>query len=407
MKNFATLIALLLVPVSLPAVANPFGACKGAEQRQFLHENEYVAFAKAFKKNFDQLAALSKEEIAANKSCLSGAASKINDCSDRVQYFQKTLPIEWKKYRKSYALSGWNKHYLVTKDRSEELLDMNPNGAALDEKEREDVQTTFKKETDLIFRKTLQELETAEKRSKEISASNLQGRQLLTMKDWSYIHRSNNYWAVKVVSRVEHLVFQLNQKRMLQQRLNHPILAYLNEKDLNNGALFAAMDRMNVNLAAEETFVSGIVTQVTTGSSWSLDTLFPLIDYLSVTETTLSEDSNLCSAADKIYSGYRNHEVFKQVAMLTAGVGLMIFAPVGIAVGGIASIQLYSIYESSAHFDLVSRGSLTNPDPSIAMKSGEDSYMAKENVNTEIMMSPFVMVGMTTLRYAKLLLVFI
>lgn len=408
MKTVNILFSLLMLSAAGgPAMANPFAACSGVEAKKFLQEDAYVAFAKAFKKTFDRMARLSSEEINANKLCLSGDSTASDDCASRVAYFKKTLPLEWKKYRHAFALSSWNKQFLITKDSADGLLDMNPNGSALDQTERSEVLAQFQKETDLIFKRTLQELEVVEKKSKEATITNLQGRQLLTMKNWNFIMRSSNYWANKVSSRVEHLVFRLNEKRMLQQRLKHPILAFLNSKNLSTGVLFAAMDRMNQNLDEENALVSGIVTEVTSGSTWSLNTLFPLVDYLSVTETTLAENSSHCSAAGEIFKSYQNYETFKMVASLGVGIGLMFIAPPAIAIGGMVSIQAYSLYEANSHFELVQRGSLTNPDPELAMKSSESSYMASEQVKTEIMMSPLVMMGMSSLRFSKLLLVFI
>ncbi len=407
MKKAGVLISFLMLSFSWSAMAHTFAACEGIEVKKFLQEDAYIAFTKAFKSTFDRLDTLSREEINANKSCLEKDSDSAVGCKDRIAYFKKTLPIEWKKYRKSFALSGWNKQFLVTKDAGQDILDMSPNGSDLDATERKEVLDQFTKETDLIFRKSLQELETAEKRTKDASVTNIQGRQLLTMKNWSYLLRSNNYWALKVTSRVEQLVFHLNTKRMIQQRLKHPILAHLKEQNLDNGALFAAMDSMNRNLDEENTLVSGLVKEVTTGSDWWIGTLYPLVDYLNVTSITLQEHPEHCSAAQTILTRFQTQETFKAVASLTAGIGLMFVAPLPVALGGVALIQGYSIYEADERYELARRGSLTNPDPELAMRTGEETFMANENVKTEIMMSPFLAIGSATLRFTKLLLVFI
>ena len=116
MNTVSLLFSFLILSFATPAIANPFASCGGVEAKKFVQEDAYVAFVKAFKQTFDRMAHLSREEINANKLCLSGDSTPSNDCASRVKYFKKTLPLEWKKYRQAFALSSWNKQFLITKD---------------------------------------------------------------------------------------------------------------------------------------------------------------------------------------------------------------------------------------------------------------------------------------------------
>jgi hypothetical protein len=410
------LIALGMI-FSSQANAVTFASCpEGTAASQAPTRDQLYKYSVSLWMQFNKHFQLSYEEIQKDIACLNDMETADPDCKTRLEYFEKTLPLQWKKYRENLALSAWDQRFRVTHRSNKPLFNyslnkphpywleqVHPEG--LSDDEIVDIQKRFDTESERIWKATLAEIPEQPNGLPRLGPvqSFQEGKFYLKQKDWGRLMDSGNYWSQKAVSRMEQLVYHLNKKRLIQQLVQHPILAFLEKPVIDHAGLVKALGGMKHNLIEEKDKVGQLYWNVIDHVTWKEQDLYPMQDYLSVVESNLAQHPEQCGVAMYLTDRLESEQFWRNLILGGIMIGALIFAPPVIAITGAVIFQGYILYQANADRLALQQSAFTNPAPSLQLRPVEEAYIQADGLLTETIMAPLALTGIPILRVSRLL----
>lgn len=424
------------------ALANTqWGACHGRGDLQILPEAaEVEVFAKNLENQFTEVFALSRAELKMNVDCLtgddgSGRPDPSQTCSERIRYFQESLPVVWKKYRQALALSRFSQKYL----RQGKGLPFNselhpPNWSwfvrsqpqPLSPDELIVAEQTWLKQLGIVFRGVARDIEKTPKPhhfNPQDSMYRNQARQILLSGNSDEVFGyTRNPWIKWARQQVERRIFKLNRKRLIHLVVKHPLLALLSEVNLSQTHLVASLDKMKTNLISSNAKIhqdfQNYFTQAAlppgpgeaealyaTGGHHGISEtgLHPFLDYRWVVESLLTADPESCRVAEFLQRQRNNSDMWKTGLTLAGGLAAFAIGGPVVGAGYIVGIQIYSIHSTAKERERTIEEAFANAQKDLNLKSGKDAYLVTEELVTEVAITPMLLVGVPLFRFSRLL----
>lgn len=413
--KFLLVCAALLGGIS--AAAAPYAACEKTKKISGRASREEIRqFVSALNEQFELHFTVSGEEIQKNVDCLQGKLQG-EECEKRLVYFERTLPLQLKKYRTNRALSAWSSamlhlrlegepvfNYKLAKPHMFWMEQATPN--ALSAAEAVDVQARFEKESRRILQSVINEIKNlpahtpfSEKGHAERSLP------ILESGDWGKISdlRNQTKWTREATGRMEQLVFRVNKKRLVQQLMLHPILAFIADEKISRENILTALASMQDNLNKEQKKISGVLWKMLHRPQWSEVELDPILDYVTVAESLLMQHPELCQTGVYLFDSYESREFWKAVVVGSVTLGAMILAPPVMALAGGIAVQGYMFYRANEDRRDLMQSAFTNPQTSLQLRSVDEAYLKADGVVTEVLLAPLAVTGIPLFRMSKIL----
>lgn len=220
--------------------------------------------------------------------------------------------------------------------------------------------------------------------------------------DLSLLVRLSNPYVQSYFSHIQKMIFHLNQKRVIQQLGAHPLLGVLQKAKLDRGEILRALKVLRANLIATETEFSGLLDRgLNPNADVSRRAGRGMLDYLSVTESTLGQRPELCGIANELMAQKIQLGWIRNIGLL-AGTGVLLFTAPVIAVTGFLVIQAYTLTDAALTAHGSAQRAFTNPVASMNFASIEEAYMDDSAFGTEAILSPLAVTGISLFKVSKL-----
>lgn len=404
---------------SAPAAeAVSFSACEGIYGQQAgLNPYGVLQFRHTLKEEFERLFAMARGLLGEAESCL---RSNNVECSVMRKYFFEELPTQLKIYRQTLALSGWNMNFdsiefnkspLDMQLKSRKGIGMKPL-APLTPEEAKDVRQDWQRDTDRIFRLVEKEMAKYESEVQARSSATVaipshvqEARYAMEHRDWQQILTSSNPWLQAVKEKIHQNIFLLNKKRLVQQAIAHPLLLLIDSPQINGAVLVGALKEMRANLSQAEVETNQLLASATGQFRGGIETsgFHDLIDYYSVVNSALMQKPEFCSLAEMIHKDAIHEESLNAILGLGMSFGALFVAPPLVGFGGAVGLSALYLYVDQNEIHMATQMATLSPQPNTNLRDAGDVVLAKEQLQTDILLTPLTLVGAPTLRISKVL----